>query len=193
MVARPVRHVWITATTGAGKTTLARALGQRWHIAHIELDALYWEPGWQPAELEVFRQRVMHALRAPGWIVDGNYSAVRDLYLPQTDLVIWLDYGFWRNLSRLLGRTVRRVGRAEPLWAGNREHLSKVLSRDSILLWFFQTYWRRRRELPQLLDEMAAQGVLVARLHTPAALEAWLSSFPVSLAPAPSACSGDAW
>ncbi|PHV12201.1 hypothetical protein [Chitinimonas sp. BJB300] len=122
-----MRRIWITATTGTGKTTLARELSQRWDLAHIELDALYWGPDWQPAKPDVFRQRVAQAIQAPAWVIDGNYSAVRDLYVEQLELVIWLDYGFWRNLSRLLWRTICRISTAEPLWAGSREGLGKVL------------------------------------------------------------------
>jgi hypothetical protein len=52
----------------------------------------------------------------------------------------------------LLRRTLRRVVSQEELWNGNRESWRMMLSRDSILLWFLHTYWRRRREYPALLS-----------------------------------------
>ncbi|PHV12202.1 hypothetical protein [Chitinimonas sp. BJB300] len=69
----------------------------------------------------------------------------------------------------------------------------QVLSRDSILLWFFQTYWRRRRELPVFLDGLAARGVLIQRLRSPTDLEAWLARFPSPLAQVSGKCQSNAW
>ncbi|GLR14189.1 adenylate kinase [Chitinimonas prasina] len=180
-----VQRIWVTATTGAGKTTLAHQLCARLGLQHIELDALHWEADWQPAAPTVFRERVAAAVAAPAWVVDGNYSAVRDLYAPHLQLVIWLDYGFFRNLWQLLGRTLRRVSRRERLWAGNQELLGKTLSRDSILLWFLQTYWRRRRELPLVLAGLAKQGVQIQRFDSPRQLQIWLDGFSVAVAQTP--------
>jgi hypothetical protein len=106
-----------------------------------------------------------------GWIVDGNYSTAREAFIERVEAVIWLDPGFGRNLWQLLCRTSRRLCRREVLWHGNREQLSRVVGPDSIVCWLFKSYWRRRRELPPLLDALAARRVMVLRFSRP--VDAW--------------------
>jgi adenylate kinase family enzyme len=169
-----MQRIWITACTGAGKTTLARQIAARLGLRHVELDALYWDAGWQAAAPEVFRERVAQAIAAPGWVVDGNYSAVADTYQAQLDLAIWLDYSFLHILGQLLLRTMRRGISRDPLWNGNRESLAMALGRESIIAWLFKTYDRRRRELPLVLDGLSARGVTTLRFRHPRQTAAWL-------------------
>jgi ABC-type phosphonate transport system ATPase subunit len=50
----PYKRIVVIGTTSSGKSTLAKALSERLNLDFIELDALYWEPNWKTAEVEVF-------------------------------------------------------------------------------------------------------------------------------------------
>jgi adenylate kinase family enzyme len=129
------QRVVVIGTTGSGKTTLAEQLAQIMNVPHIELDALHWEPNWVEASIEVFHSRVEQVIQQPTWVLDGNYSKVRDLVWARADTVIWLDYSLLVIMSRLLKRTIHRTLFKETLWNDNRESLrSAFFSRDSILL-----------------------------------------------------------
>ncbi|MEA3340832.1 MAG: adenylate kinase, partial [Chloroflexota bacterium] len=146
-----MRRVHVVGTSGSGKTTVAQRLAARLEVPHVELDALYWEPGWMGVPPEVFRRRVSEALSGETWIVDGNYSRVREIIWDRADTVVWLDFPLAVIMGRLLWRTLSRIVTREELWHGNRESARMTFcSRDSILLWALTTYRRRRREYPAL-------------------------------------------
>ena len=169
------RRIVIVGTSGSGKTTLARALAARFGIPRIELDALHWEPGWTPAPPERFRERVLAAIAGERWVVDGGYSATRDLVWSRAELLIWLDYPLPLLLWRLFRRAVRRIRSREELWNGNREEFRmNFLSRDSLFVWVVQTHRRRRRDYARLLASPAYAALPWLRFRAPHALERWL-------------------
>jgi adenylate kinase family enzyme len=112
-----MRRVAVIGGTGSGKTTVSRRLAQRLDVQHVELDALFWKPGWVMRSAEEFRPIVEAALDSGGWIADGNYrSRLGTLVLDQADLVVWLDLPLRTKFWRILRRTLRRVGKGELLW-----------------------------------------------------------------------------
>jgi adenylate kinase family enzyme len=119
---------------------------------HVELDSIYHQPGWTPLGDEEFRARVAAATEGPRWVVDGNYSAVRDLVWNRADTVVWFDLAYVTALWRTIRRTVRRTLTREELWNGNREPLSNLWSfkpETSIIAWTATrhgVYRRRYRE-----------------------------------------------
>jgi adenylate kinase family enzyme len=170
-----VRRVNVVGVTGSGKTTFARKLAARLGYPHIELDALYHEPNWQAAPLHIFRERTHRALSADCWVVDGNYSKVRDIVWIQADTIVWLNYPFPLVLWRLFRRTIRRVIMKQEMWESrNRETWRRTLSRDSILVWAFQSYNRRKREYPRLFTEWPHLDIVI--LRSPDEAERWLQA-----------------
>jgi adenylate kinase family enzyme len=172
----PHSRINVVGTSASGKTTFARALAEGLNIPHVELDALHWEKDWSGASTEVMRQRVERAIAGPAWVVDGNYSGVRDLVWDRAEAVVWLDFPLRTVLWRYATRTRRRIGTQEELWpgTGNREKLSMhVLQRDGLLWWILGTYRRRRRDYPRLL---AANPHLAAyRLRSASDADRWLA------------------
>jgi adenylate kinase family enzyme len=164
-------------TTCSGKSTLARALAERLGVPYLELDALYWGPGWTKPEKEEFRRRVEPFVRGEAWVVDGNYtSTLGDLVLRRADTVVWLDLPLARILWRVTGRTLGRVVRRTELWSGNRETWRNAfLSRDSLFIWAVQTHGRFRRRLPDRLATEFA-NVRLVRLRSPREIRRWLEA-----------------
>jgi len=174
----PYHRVVIIGTTSSGKSTLGDRLAERLDMNFIELDALHWEPNWQEAPLEIFRERVEAALRqAERWVVAGNYHVVRDLVWPKAEAVIWLDYSLWRIFWQLTRRTFARWWTQELLWGTNREPLwahLKFWSKESLYNWLFKTYGRRKREIPMLLSQPEHQHLKLIRFTHPEDTDDWL-------------------
>jgi adenylate kinase family enzyme len=172
-----MQRISVVGTSGSGKTTLAKALAQRLEYAHIELDALHWEPDWQMAPLDLFRTRVAQAVSRPYWVTDGNYSKVRDIVWARADTVVWLDYPLPLILWRLWWRTLRRTFLRQPLWNENRESFrTSFFSRNSVIWWAITTYPRRRREYPELLARPEYSHLQTIHLHSPRQTQRWLKS-----------------
>lgn len=133
----------MVGNSGSGKSTLARALALRLRVPHVELDAIYHQPGWTPLAQEEFARRVGAAAAGDGWVMDGNYSAIRELIWARADTVVWLDPPRRTVMRRLVVRSVRRaISRAE-LWNGNRERWRNLVGRDpesSLIVWAWQKH-----------------------------------------------------
>jgi adenylate kinase family enzyme len=163
-------RVVVVGTSGSGKTTFARRLAGKLGTRCIELDALYWGSGWTPRS--DFEQQVLLILQQPGWVIDGNYSLVRDAIWRRSTAIVWLDYSFPRTFLQAVRRTVHRVASGELLYSGNRESLRAALFDMEAPLWLvMRTYRRRRREYPLLFTRAVYRHATVIRLRAPAAAD----------------------
>jgi adenylate kinase family enzyme len=179
MVFFPYHRIVIVGVTGSGKSTLAEHLVVKLNLTYIELDALYWKPGWVASVDEEFRQKVEFATLSPGWVLAGNYSKVRQIIWPRAEAVIWLDYPFLLVLSRLWKRTWKRWRSKEILWGTNNEQLFpqfKLWSKDSLFNWLVQSYGRHKRQYPKLFIDPVYSHLKVYWFTQPDETEAWLNS-----------------
>ena len=165
----------VVGTTGSGKTTVGKRIAEVLDVPFVEMDALNWGPNWTERPLEMFRTELQEAISCPSWVLDGNYSKVRDVYLPRANAVVWLDYPFLINLWQLVTRIFWRGVRAEVLWNGNVDRLTThLLTRDSLILWFLKSYWRRKRTYPTLFEGPDAGHLTMVRLTGRGKTEDWL-------------------
>lgn len=172
-----MQRIVIVGTSGSGKTTLARQLSELLNIPCVELDGLHWEPDWTPAPLVVLRERTEAALSGGAWVVDGNYSKLRDLTWDRADTIVWLDYRLWLVMARLARRTFIRFCSRQQLWNGNRERfVTTFFSKDSILLWALQTHRKNRRTYSELADRPEYAHLKIVRHRSPQATRAWLAT-----------------
>src|SRR4051812_39023726 len=164
-----MRRIAVVGSSGSGKTTFARRLATPLGVRHIELDAFHWGPGWTEVDNDSFRRGVAEALEAEGWVTDGNYSKVRDLYLARVDTVVWLDLPLRTCVWRILRRTARRARTGEELWGtGNRESWRNQLTRDSLVWWLITTHRRRRRENEARFRDRGLAHIAVFRFRSSA-------------------------
>lgn len=166
-----VDRVLVVGQSGSGKTTLARRLAARLGVAHVELDALFHGPGWQPTP--TFEADVDAATTGPRWVVDGNYGAVRDLLWSRADTVVWLDLPRWLTTSRALRRSVTRAALRVPLWHGNRERWSTMLRATHPVRWSWQTHARHRAEYERRLADPRWAALRVRRLRSRRDVHEW--------------------
>jgi adenylate kinase family enzyme len=167
-------RVLIYGVTGSGKTTLAQQVAERTGLPFHSVDDLTWEPGWVEVPAEEQRRRIAVICAGERWILDSGYGKWLDLVLARTDLIVALDYPRWRSLGRLMRRTLARAIDRRKICNGNTESFRQMLSRDSILLWHFQSFARKRARMRAWMAD--PDGPAVIRLTSPAATRLWLAA-----------------
>ncbi len=128
-----------------GKTTLSKALAERFGLEFVELDELKHQANWTELPADEHREAARARLdRAEdGWVSDGNYGDLRGMIYERAETVIVLALP-WRVMAwRTFKRSMRRVVNREELWNGNRESLwTTLFSRDSVV---YDLYRRRKK------------------------------------------------
>lgn len=167
-------RVAVVGTSGAGKTTLGRAIANARGIPFVELDAINWQAGWKDlnsSDPEEFRCRAAAALAGDAWVSDGNYDgALGGLVRGRATHLIWLDYDrpvvmrrvIWRSLLRVLDRT--------ELWpgTGNRERFAQWFTdKDHPVRWAWRTHAGRRQRYEAMLARPENAHLKVLRLRHP--------------------------
>lgn len=160
--------------TGSGKTTLARQIGEQTGIAWHEADQLTWEPGWVQVDDDEQRARIQAVCDSEAWVLDTAYGKWIEVPITRAELIVALDYPRWVSLGRLLKRTLMRAIDGQLVCNGNRESWRLMFSRDSILLWHFRSF-RRKRERIRAWQAGAVQAHVI-RFTRPSDVEKWLAS-----------------
>jgi adenylate kinase family enzyme len=151
--------VW--GVTGSGKTTLARQLSKTLGLRRIELDAVFWKPGWEETPDDEFRAKLQACVDdvTEGWVLDGSYSRVSDIYLSRADTLLWIHLPWRVTFRRLLWRTVSRAWTREPLYYEGGPQESWRLSffdRRSILWWSIRHHRSATQARRQRFDALPA-------------------------------------
>ena len=169
---------YVIGTSGSGKSTFASKLCSIAEISHLELDSLRHQSNWTPLPDNEMRRRVESFSAQSNWVIDGNYSFVRDIILNRVTDVFMLDYPKALVMFRIIRRTLRRMITRQELWNGNREDwkfLFKLDPEENVILWAWKTYDKRVADFDRLVNELP-DTVTVHRFKTTAQAAAWLKN-----------------
>ena len=110
-----MERVIIIGCGGAGKSTLARKLGERTGLPVVHLDRIWWAPGnWVHLEREEFDGLLQAEMEKSRWILDGNFNRTLESRLERCDTVIYLDMNRFVCLKNWLGRVLKNWGHSRP-------------------------------------------------------------------------------
>jgi adenylate kinase family enzyme len=173
-----VRRISVVGTSGSGKSTVGRQLAQTLGVPYLELDSIYHQPGWEPLGPEEFSRRVTGAAAGDGWVIDGNYSAVRPLVWDRADTVVWLDLPRRTVMRQIVWRTLRRVAFRAELWNGNRERWHNLLTweqEESVISWAWHHHPVYRERYAAAAADPAFSHVRFVRLRRRAEVRRFLA------------------
>ncbi|WP_330275420.1 DNA topology modulation protein FlaR [Lentzea sp. NBC_00516] len=119
-----MQRVVILGRGGAGKSTLAAALGAATGLPVVELDQHFWGPGLEATPPDRWAVVQGELAAADRWIMDGDLGPydVLDVRLHRADTVLLLDYSFPRCAWRALRRSRERADFWLWVWSWRRRH-----------------------------------------------------------------------
>lgn len=160
-MARDFSRVVVYGSTSAGKTTVTKELGRILDSYVVILDDVFWGPNWEMPTEESFQKRVKEIISSKEkWVVDGNYSKVRPLILPNATFAVFLDLPLylilWRVFSRTISRnTIVKIHEPTPLpkrveASGNGEH--PIYSIYELSYYAIRNVFKRK--IPGIIEEV---------------------------------------
>jgi adenylate kinase family enzyme len=174
------RRIAVWGVTGSGKTTLSQRLAAILGVGVVELDAIRHARGWDSTDWPEFRDVLTERLDAmpEGWVVEGRYSAIMDVYLSRIDTMVWIHLPFRTSFWRLLKRTIPRGIKQTQLYTPTGPHESirqSFFSRQSIL-WFALTSHPQAASRRQTRIAALPPHVRVYELRSPQEVEAFVQA-----------------
>ena len=143
-----MRRVLVLGCPGAGKSTLARSLGEALSLPVVHLDKLWWKSGWVNRTEGEFDALLDAVLLGEEWVIDGNYLRTLPRRLERCDAVVLLDYPRRVCLFRALRRILSWRGRPRPDMAADcPERLDGEFVR-----WIWEFHRTQRPRVLELLD-----------------------------------------
>lgn len=108
------KKILIVGCGGAGKSTLARIMGEKFNLPVIHLDKIHWLPNWQERPNKEFDTLLQNELIKDSWIIDGNYTRTFDARVKYADLCIFLDYPIELCIQSVLERVEQYKNTSRP-------------------------------------------------------------------------------
>jgi len=144
-----MERILIIGCGGAGKSTLARQLGEKLNLPVVHLDKLFWHPGWVESAKEEIDKKIMEAMSASQWIIDGNYNRTLPKRLECSDTVIYLDFSRIACLMGVAKRILTTYGKVRPdMGEGCPERINL-----EFLMWVWNFNKKHREKYYRMLYE----------------------------------------
>ena len=106
-----MKRVLLLGRGAAGKSTLARQLGERLHIPPTEIDKLFWTVDLEPLGRDEWITEQEELCRSDAWILDGDLGPydILPIRLKHADTIILLDFPLITCMVRALKRSPERM------------------------------------------------------------------------------------
>ena len=154
-----MERVMIIGCGGAGKSTLARKLGEKTGLPVVHLDKLFWRPGWVSISQEEYDVLHRAELAKERWIIDGNFDRTIPERLARCDTVIYLDFSRFSCLMGVLKRILTTYGTVRPdMGEGCPERFD-----GEFLRWVWNFNKNKREKNYRLLSEVEEVDIIILK------------------------------
>ena len=154
-----MERVMIIGCGGAGKSTLARQLGEKTGLPVVHLDKLFWTPGWVSLSREEFDKVHREAIVQEKWIIDGNFDRTMPERIRRCDAVVYLDFSRFACLLGVAKRILTTYGKVRPdMGEGCPERFDW-----EFLQWVWNFNGSKREKNYRLLDQCCDKEIYILK------------------------------
>jgi adenylate kinase family enzyme len=163
-----MRRVAVIGCGGAGKTTLARELGDRLGLPVVHVDGHYWR-GSGARRGGDWSEIHGSLIAGDRWILDGMKPGLLAERLERADTVVFLDVPRRTCLRGVVSRRFRHLGRVR----------ADTGTYDRLELHFLRWIWRFGRDVrPAVRAALEECSCEVVVLRSRREVERWVASLP---------------
>ncbi len=142
--------IHIIGCSGSGKTYLASALSQKYHIPHFDLDDIQWDNTAQEYGVKTPPEKrnalLQEILSNNDWIIEGVYYAWVQQSFDEADIIYFLDMPGYLYKHRIILRFIKRkLG----IQHGKKETLKSLYH---LLKWTDTFQNKNRKEIEKILN-----------------------------------------
>ena len=154
-----MERIIIIGCGGAGKSTLARQLGEQLRLPVVHLDKLWWRPGWTHISREEFDRAIRAEMAKERWIMDGNFDRTLPERVARCDTIIYLDFSRVACLMGVCKRILTTYGQVRPdMGEGCPERVDL-----DFLKWVWNFNKNNRENNYRLLNETEGKETIVLK------------------------------
>ena len=165
-----MQRIIIIGCGGAGKSTLARKLGEVLDLPVVHLDKLFWKPNWVETSREEFDALLAQELAKDKWIMDGNFNRTMPERIKRCDTIIYLDFSRVVCLMGVVKRVITTYGTVRPdMGEGCPERID-----FEFMKWVWNFNKNKRESYYKMLNEV--EGIETIVLKNRRAVKMFLKS-----------------
>ena len=154
-----MERILIIGCGGAGKSTLARQLGEKLGLPVVHLDSIFWLPNWVERNRDEFDGLVRQELMKQRWIMDGNYNRTLPERVKYCDTIIYLDFSRMACLLGVLKRIITTYGTVRPDMGADCPERFDL----EFLKWVWNFNQNKRESYYRLLNETEGVNTIVLK------------------------------
>lgn len=171
---RMKRIMVIGVSSGVGKSTFSRELGEILNLQVVHLDSLFWKPDWVESTLEEFTKAQQQIVTQNQWIIEGNYNNTFEIRAAHADTIIYLELPLRVCLYRVVKRWLMNIGKTRPdMTVGCVEKLDWPF-----IKFIITTYHRRKKNMDDRIEAFQRVGKAkkVVKLRSKKEIQSYLES-----------------
>jgi adenylate kinase family enzyme len=167
-------RIHLIGCSGSGKSTLGAALAAHLGVRFVDLDELYWEPGWREVGHAELARRLAPVVADDAWVIAGNYhNTTERVVWPRVTQLVMIDLPLPLLVRRIVARIARRALLGETCCNGNRETLLHALRADAPLRYTLRVWRARHARMAALPTDARLAHAKVTHLRSAGEVEAW--------------------
>ncbi|MDE1464650.1 hypothetical protein [Spartinivicinus poritis] len=137
-----MKKITIIGNGGAGKSSLAKALGKQLKLPVYHLDQIIWLPNWEAISESEFCSKHQSLIAGDSWIIEGlGYDSSIESRFLASNTIIYIDFSIVTHMLWAIKRSIKSFYTMPNGWAKDCQTVTK-LPYIMRIIWHVHKYTR---------------------------------------------------